>query len=80
MPPPSTLFPPRHQDKAVLDEVADFWLKRGWLLRQAMLDQYGWRFDYEFYLVGAESGNVGRYFTTLAELMDHTNDFARRIK
>ena len=72
------LFPARHSEPAIIDDVAAYWLKRGWYLRQPYKTVPGkWDMSVEFYLVGVESGNVGCHFSGYEDLMDHTNELAK---
>ena len=71
-------FPARHNDSAIIDEVAAYWLKRGWLLRQPYNNKANaWNLSGPFHLVGAESGIVGRHFWAYEDLMDQTNELAK---
>ena len=68
-------FPPRHNEPEIIDDVAAYWLSRGWFLRQPYKTVVGkWDFSVEFYLVAAESGIIGRHFLGYEDLMDGTNE------
>jgi len=72
------VFPPRHNEPEIIDDVATYWLSRGWFLRQPYKTvPYKWDLSVEFYLVGAESGTVGRHFFSYKDLMDSTNEMLK---
>ena len=71
-------FPTRHNDTTIIDEVAEYWLERGWYLRQPY-NSYtnSWNLKGPFHLVAINSGIVGRHFWGYEELMEQTNEIAK---
>ena len=70
-------FPTRHNEPKIIDDVAAFWLSRGWHLRQPYNNgSKGWNLSGPFQLVNVKSGIVGRHFWGYEDLMEHTNKMA----